>query len=59
MLAKHGLLTRAARNTALLHAVTDKPSVVVADLFGVNPSTTTRWAQLANNGWTVEAETLQ
>jgi hypothetical protein len=35
----------------MLHAVTDMPPVVVADLFGLNPRTTTRWAQLANASW--------
>ncbi|MET9260281.1 hypothetical protein [Amycolatopsis sp. NPDC004079] len=51
LLTKRGLHTRTARNTTMLHAVTDMPSVVVADLFGLTPSTTTRWAQLANSSW--------
>lgn len=48
---QHGLPVRAARNTALMEAITDLPPIVVADLFGINPATAHRWSQLAGNSW--------
>ncbi|MGY4978749.1 hypothetical protein ACWCYL_16540 [Streptomyces sp. 900105755] len=47
----HGLPVRAARNTALMEAITDLPPIVVADLFGISPATAHRWSQLAGNSW--------
>ncbi|WP_210435182.1 hypothetical protein [Saccharopolyspora sp. ASAGF58] len=49
---QHGLHNRRARNTAMIHAVTDLPPVVVADLFGVHITTTFSWAALASTSWT-------
>lgn len=46
---RHGLPVRAARNSALMGAITDLPPIVVADLFGINPATAQRWSQLAGN----------
>ncbi|WP_233273584.1 hypothetical protein [Streptomyces broussonetiae] len=46
---QHGLPVRAARNTALMEAITDLPPIVVADLFGISPATAQRWSQLAGN----------
>jgi hypothetical protein len=48
---QHGLPVRAARNTALMEAITDLPPIVVADLFGISPATAHRWSQLAGNSW--------
>ncbi|MFJ8955257.1 hypothetical protein ACIRL3_15835 [Streptomyces sp. NPDC102384] len=39
-----GLPARAARNTALMEALADLPSMVVADLFSIAPKTAERWA---------------
>uniref|UniRef100_UPI003F4972D2 hypothetical protein n=1 Tax=Amycolatopsis sp. CA-096443 TaxID=3239919 RepID=UPI003F4972D2 len=50
-LKKHGLYTRAARNTAMIRAVTDMPAAVVANLFGLSPGTTARWADFASTSW--------
>ncbi|WP_234436125.1 hypothetical protein [Streptomyces sp. NRRL S-813] len=48
---QHGLPVRAARNTALMEAITDLPPIIVADLFGISPATAHRWSQLAGNSW--------
>lgn len=48
---QHRLPVRAARNTALMEAITDMPPIVVADLFGISPATAHRWSQLAGNSW--------
>ncbi|MER8001620.1 hypothetical protein [Streptomyces sp. NPDC095613] len=48
---QHGLPVRAARNTALMEAITDMPPIVAADLFGISPATAHRWSQLAANSW--------
>jgi hypothetical protein len=39
---QHGFPVRAARNTALMEAITDLPPIVVADLFGISPATAHR-----------------
>ncbi|MGX1887571.1 hypothetical protein [Streptomyces sp. NPDC055287] len=51
-LRTHGLPVLTARNTAMIEAVTDLPPIIVADMFGVNPSTANRWASYANDSWT-------
>lgn len=50
-LKRHDLYTRPARNTAMIRAVTDMPAAVVADLFGLSPDTTVRWADFAGTSW--------
>ncbi|WP_218137693.1 hypothetical protein [Streptomyces sp. 2131.1] len=47
----HGLSARAARNTAMLNALTDLPPMIIADLLGIHPKTADRWATLAGNNW--------
>ena len=44
---RHGLPTLSARNTAMIEAVAELPPIVVADLFGIHPSTAYTWAKLA------------
>ncbi|MGW3564132.1 hypothetical protein ACWDSL_09615 [Streptomyces sp. NPDC000941] len=51
-LRQHGLPGISARNTAMIEAITDLPSIVVSDLFGIHPSTTYAWSQFAQNSWT-------
>jgi hypothetical protein len=51
-LAKLGVDCRASRNTALLQLAAEVPAAVLADLLGLNPSTATRWVQLAGGNWT-------
>ncbi|MEY2231129.1 MULTISPECIES: hypothetical protein [Streptomyces] len=36
----------------MIEAVTDLPPIIVADLFGLHPSTADRWAGYANDSWT-------
>ncbi|MEV4123987.1 hypothetical protein [Nocardia sp. NPDC049707] len=50
-LAKHGLPALAARNTAIMTSVTELDAIVVADLFGIHPSTAHRWAAYAQTSW--------
>lgn len=51
LLAKQGLYTRTAHNTAMFQAVSTMPPTVVADLFGITVDTAVRWAHLANTSW--------
>ncbi|MFD9419475.1 hypothetical protein ACFWC9_32885 [Streptomyces goshikiensis] len=50
-LSRHGLLTLAARNTAMIIMITDMPPQVVSDLLGFSPSTTTQWATYLQDSW--------
>ncbi|MFJ3913889.1 hypothetical protein [Streptomyces vinaceus] len=50
-LRRHGLPARAARNTAIIEAIADIPPMVMADLFGIQPHTANRWAQLVSESW--------
>ncbi|MEU9117790.1 hypothetical protein AB0D04_40205 [Streptomyces sp. NPDC048483] len=50
-LREKGLPVRAARNTAMIEAVTSLPPIVVADLLGLHPATVDRWANHANDSW--------
>ncbi|MFJ3594756.1 site-specific integrase [Streptomyces sp. NPDC090231] len=52
LLNRHGLPVLSARNTAMIEAVTTLPPIVIADLFGLHPSTAEAWARYANNSWT-------
>ena len=49
---QHGLPTLAARNTAMIEAVSELPPIVVSDLFGIHPGTAHTWAKLAQTSWT-------
>ncbi|GAA0549326.1 MULTISPECIES: hypothetical protein [Streptomyces] len=59
MISTHNLLNQlglpvlSARNTAMIEAVTSLPAIVVADLFGIQPSTAQRWANYAKDDWSV------
>ncbi|MGO4460575.1 hypothetical protein AB4039_25330 [Streptomyces sp. M-16] len=50
-LRRHDLPARAARNTAMIEAIADIPPIVMADLFGIQPHTANRWAQLVSESW--------
>lgn len=50
-LTRHGLPSRAARNTAMIEAVTALPPTVISDLFGLHPSTVMAWASFAQDSW--------
>ncbi|MFF8610738.1 hypothetical protein ACF06X_33060 [Streptomyces sp. NPDC015346] len=50
-LRRHGVPARAARNTAMIEAIADIPPIVMADLFGIQPHTANRWAQLVSESW--------
>ncbi|WP_216207055.1 hypothetical protein [Amycolatopsis aidingensis] len=52
LLRQHGLLTLAARNTAMIEAVGELPPIVIADLFGIHPGTAHSWAKFAQASWT-------
>ncbi|MER6738918.1 hypothetical protein [Streptomyces puniciscabiei] len=51
LLNQCGLPVFSARNTAMIEAVTSLPPIVVADLFGMHPSTAQRWANYAKGDW--------
>ena len=51
-LRNHDLPTRAARNTAMINAITELPPIVVSDLFGLSASTAFQWAKFAQQNWT-------
>ncbi|HEY2576182.1 MAG TPA: hypothetical protein VGI74_07725 [Streptosporangiaceae bacterium] len=51
-LVRHGLDTRAARNTALITLATDLPAAVLAELLGLNIHTAERWTSYAKRDWT-------
>jgi len=47
LLRQHGLPTLAARNTAMIEAVSELSPIVIADLFGIHPGTAHTWAKFA------------
>jgi len=51
-LTRHGLDTRAARNTALITLAADLPAAVLAELLGLNVHTAERWIGYAKRDWT-------
>lgn len=51
LMARHGLPSLSARNTAMIEAVSNLPPIVVSDLFGIAPGTANRWAQYAQASW--------
>lgn len=46
-----GIITRASRNTALLHLASTTPPAVFASLIGIHVNTATRWAELTGSAW--------
>lgn len=50
-----GIVTRAARNTAMLHLASTVPPAVFASLVGIDIGTATRWAEHAGGNWTTYA----
>lgn len=50
-LARRGLPTLAARNTAMMTNVSDLEPVVISDLFGMATQTAHKWAQYAQASW--------
>lgn len=46
-----GIITRASRNTALLHLASTTPPAVFAFLIGISIGTATRWADLTGSAW--------
>lgn len=50
-LRRHGLPARSARSTAMIEAIADISPMVMADLFGIQPHTANRWAQLVSESW--------
>ncbi|MFJ8097504.1 hypothetical protein [Streptomyces griseofuscus] len=51
LLNQYGLPVLSARNTAMIEAVTSLPPIMVADLFGMRPSTAQRRANYAKGDW--------
>lgn len=47
-----GIITRAGRNTAMLHLASTVPPAVFASLIGIDIGTATRWAEHAGGNWT-------
>lgn len=47
VLARHGLPTLAARNTAMIETAAQLPAIVISDLFGIHVNTAHQWAELA------------
>ncbi|WP_203338139.1 hypothetical protein [Nocardioides limicola] len=47
-----GIITRASRNTAMLHLAATVPPAVFASLVGIDVGTATRWAEHAGGNWT-------
>lgn len=47
-----GIVTRAGRNTAMLHLASTVPPAVFASLVGIDVGTATRWAEYASGNWT-------
>lgn len=46
-----GIITRASRNTALLHLASTTPPAVFTSLTGISIGTATRWAELTGSAW--------
>lgn len=47
-----GIVTRAGRNTAMLHLAATVPPAVFASLIGIDLGTATRWVEHAGGNWT-------
>lgn len=50
-LKRCSLPTRAARNTAMVHAPADLPPMPISGLIGIQPSTAERFTALAGENW--------
>jgi hypothetical protein len=50
-LNNHGIVVRAAHNTALAELAADLPPPVLAELIGIGLTTATRWANYARRDW--------
>jgi hypothetical protein len=48
---RYGLPARAARSTAMIQALADLPSPLIADLIGIHPAMAERWSVLAAERW--------
>jgi hypothetical protein len=51
-MARYGLPSAIAHNSAMITAVTELPPIVVSDLFGIAATTANAWARLAQASWT-------
>lgn len=51
LMKQYDLPVLAARNTAMLEAVSELPPIVVSDLFGVSASNAHAWAGFAQDSW--------
>jgi hypothetical protein len=58
-MARYGLPVIQARNTAMITSAATMPPRVVADLFGISPSTAYRWALYAQSSWIDYLEATQ
>lgn len=58
-MAKHGLPVIHARNTAMIASAATLPPPVVAELFGIHPTTAYKWAQYAQSSWAAYLEACQ
>lgn len=52
-LARRGLPTLAARNTAMMANVSDLEPIIISDLFGIATQTAHKWAQYAQANWAI------
>lgn len=50
-LRQHGIQTAAGRNSALITLAADIPAPILADLFGIHPSTAAAWSIYARADW--------
>lgn len=58
-MARHGLGVIHARNTTMITSAATLPPPVIADLFGIHPTTAYRWAQYAQSTWADYLEACQ
>lgn len=50
-----GIMTRASRNSAMLHLAATVPPAVFARLIGISIGAATRWAEYGGSNWTTYA----
>jgi hypothetical protein len=50
-LRHHGIPVAAGRNSALISLAADLPAPIIADLFGLHPSTAAAWSSYARTDW--------
>lgn len=51
LMNQYGLHVLSARDTAMIEAVADLPSIVVSDLFGIHPNSPHAWTQCGLDSW--------